>query len=86
MVRLLPSVARVYNGPNMEGPRLLQGDYDLLAPDAKAKRFRRRSFEERYAIFESHLNMVMALRPDLVSDRHESYPPGSVRVLKLPRG
>jgi hypothetical protein len=69
----------------MENPRVLAGDYDLLTPEAKTARFRGRTPQERYHVFESYLEMIMGLRPDLVSNRHAAYPQGSVRVLRLPR-
>jgi len=68
----------------MDNPRVAQGDYDLLTPEAKAARFRARTPEERYYVLESYLEMIMGLRPDLVSNRHAAYPQGSVRVLRLP--
>ncbi|MBM3475434.1 MAG: hypothetical protein FJX75_19390 [Armatimonadetes bacterium] len=69
----------------MSNARVITGDYSLLTPEAKVARFRQRTPEERYYVFESHLEMIMGLRPDLVSNRHAAYPQGSVRVLRLSR-
>ncbi|MBM3497779.1 MAG: hypothetical protein FJX74_03825 [Armatimonadetes bacterium] len=69
----------------MDNPRVIAGGYELLTPEAKVARFRARTVEERYHVFESYLEMIMGLRPDLVSNRHAAYPQGSVRVVRLPR-
>jgi hypothetical protein len=68
----------------MDRPHVLQGDYDLLTPEAKADYFRRLTVEERHDLFEGHLEFILAVRPELARDRHATAPPGSVRVLRLP--
>jgi hypothetical protein len=68
----------------MRDPRVVQGDYSLLTPEAKADYFRRLTVEERHDLFESHLEFILAVRPELARNRHATAPAGSVRVLRLP--
>jgi hypothetical protein len=69
----------------MDNPRVIQGDHGLLTPERKAEYFRRLTPEERHRIFEGHLEVILALRPDLARNRHETEPSGSVRVVRLPQ-
>ena len=68
----------------MRDPRVVQGDHSLLSPEAKADYFRRLTVEERHDLFEGHLEVILAVRPELARNRHATAPPGSVRVLRLP--
>ena len=69
----------------MDNPRVVRGDHNILTPEAKAAYFRRLSVEERHDIFEGHLEVILALRPDLPRKRHATTPSGSVRVVRLPQ-
>jgi len=68
----------------MDNPRVIAGGYELLTPERKAEYFRRLTLEERHDVFEGHLEFVLALRPEIARRRHEAYPPGLVRVVRLP--
>lgn len=80
----MPGVSGGYNG-GMRSPEVLRGDHSLLTMENKVDWFTRLTVEERFHVWQSMLDFVLALRPGLEKP-DAADPSRRVRVLRASRG
>ena len=82
--RLCRATSAGYNG-GMDNPRVIRGDHSLLTMENKVDWFRRLTVEERFHVWQSMLEFVLAARPGLEKP-DATDPSRRVRILRASRG